>query len=381
MRIAVVAANSRSLVSNRGHLVREWLEFGHKVSAFVPAEDLSPGDLTSLPIPITPIQLKRHGATPASALLELRGLRKKLTRGKFDLVFAYTLRVCISSGLALFGRRQPRLGCLVTGLGTGHSTIAATDFKGALARKVLGTALGRSDPVIFQNHDDQALVGKLLSMNSAGKGSHVVPGSGVSTEDFPVEPFDPASQTFLMLSRLLESKGVIRYAAMARALKARFPEARFLLAGKYEAEIRDAVEPWEIVEASGGAVEYLGMVADVRPLLREARAFILPTTYREGLPRSILEAMATGRAVIASDWPGCREAVVDGETGFLIPPHSTDELIRRGHEILESDELAASMGEAGRSRVEACFSVDIVNSLMSKYLRVPLDLPARTPDA
>ena len=152
-----------------------------------------------------------------------------------------------------------------------------------------------------------------------------VGGSGIDLEHFSVAPL-PEKPVFLCLSRLVRSKGVALFAEAAKRLKAQYPEAVFRIAGPME-EGGDAVTPAELAGwKKEGALEILDAVDDVRPLISGASAYVLPSYYREGTPRSILEAMSMGRAVITSDAPGCRETVIDGENGFLTPLKDVDAL-------------------------------------------------------
>jgi glycosyltransferase involved in cell wall biosynthesis len=174
----------------------------------------------------------------------------------------------------------------------------------------------------------------------------------------PVEP------AFLMVSRLLGAKGVKEYVAAAEQVKAIHPEAKFRIAGWFE-KGNDCIQPKEIDEwCSRGAVEYIGRLNDVRPALNSARFFVLPTYYPEGIPRTILEAMSTGRPVITTDLPGGRAAVTHGLNGLLVAPRDSQSLAKAMLTLIENPKLAEKMGRQSRIIASEKFDVHKVNNFM-----------------
>jgi glycosyltransferase involved in cell wall biosynthesis len=189
-----------------------------------------------------------------------------------------------------------------------------------------------------------------------------VPGSGIDTNRFRHMPVPPGPPVFLLVARLMVHKGLRDFAAAARMVKARHPEARFRILGPTDANPAglpmDELEGW----VREGLVEYLGETRDVRPHLADSTVFVLPSWYREGLPRSILEAMSTGRAVIATDAPGCRDAVVEGETGLLVPVRDPARLAEAMSKLAADRNLVVRMGQAARIRAERFYAVERVNA-------------------
>ena len=178
----------------------------------------------------------------------------------------------------------------------------------------------------------------------------------------------PEKPVFLCLSRLVRSKGVAEFAKAAAILKEQHPEAVFRLAGPLE-QGGDAVSPDELAAwRKQGALEVLDPVDDVRPLLAGASVYVLPSYYREGVPRSILEGLAMGRPVVTTDAPGCRETVVPEQNGFLIPPRDPDALASAMERFITEPGLAATMGAASRRLAEEKFDVDKVNDAMLAFM-------------
>jgi glycosyltransferase involved in cell wall biosynthesis len=172
-----------------------------------------------------------------------------------------------------------------------------------------------------------------------------------------------------MLGRLLRQKGIPEFAEVARRVHCRWPSARFLLAGELDPEHPDAVTNEWIREQKG--IEYLGRLADVAPVLNAADLFLFPSFYREGVPRVVLEAAATGLPTVGFDVPGVREAVRDGETGYLVPDRDVEALTARVVELLEDESLRLTMGRAARQ-----FAVDAFDAraIEAQYLQIYREL-------
>ena len=242
---------------------------------------------------------------------------------------------------------------MVTGLGYAFTS---PDLKArmlaAVAMRLYRRALPMAGSVIFQNEDDRQFF-EHLGLLAGVRGVHRIPGSGVDLAHFRHVPLDAGSgvTTFLFAGRLLRDKGLLDFVEAARALRAlRTDEStfRFRVAGMVDsnpsAVSASDVEGW----TRGGMVEHLGRLEDVRPALAACAVFVLPS-YREGMPMSVLEAMATGRAVVTTDVPGCRETVVDGESGMLVPAGAPAALAVALEQFLEDRTLAARMGDAARA--------------------------------
>jgi len=364
-RVLVVGGVSRSLINFRGPLLECLRERGHEVLAAAPEDDNAAvvrQGLCAMGIELHAVPMARGGTNPVRDLTTMRALRRLIREHRPTTVIAYTAKPVIYAGMAARAEGGVRFFPMITGLG-----YAFTEGHG-LRRRVLQRVvrglyrrgLAGAETVIFQNPDDQALFHELGLVPERAKSVRVY-GSGVDTHRFPRLPL-PDAPVFLMLARLLADKGVREYAEAARRVRAIKPEARFLLAGPVDpnpsAIGRDELERW----SAEGAIEYLGALDDVQAALAESRYYVLPSYYREGTPRSILEAMATGRPVITTDSPGCRETVEHGCNGMLVEPRSSKALADAMLEMLRMPgDAVERMGEESIRLVRERFDVRRVN--------------------
>jgi len=196
----------------------------------------------------------------------------------------------------------------------------------------------------------------------------VLNGSGVDTSHFAATPLQSSRPAFLLIARLLGDKGIREYVEAARIVKARHSETRFRLVGDLDTN-PDSVSSDELYEwQAGGAVEYLGKLNDVRSAIADCSVYVLPSYYREGTPRTVLEAMSMGRAIITTDSPGCRETVVEGKNGFLVATRSVDELVAAMEKLIERPDLIERMGVESRRIAEEKYDVHKVNSVIMREM-------------
>jgi glycosyltransferase involved in cell wall biosynthesis len=197
--------------------------------------------------------------------------------------------------------------------------------------------------------------------------SSLLPGSGIDIERFSYQPYRPGDPfTFLMVSRLIYDKGVLEYVEAARKLRYQGLSARFQLLGAKDPEHKRGIPLKEIDRwIESGIVEYLGTTDDVRKPVSKADCVVLPS-YREGTPRTLLEAASLGRAIVATNVPGCNNVVQDGVNGLLCQPRSADDLAEKMKKMAETDQvLVRNMGMEGRKIVEQRFDEKIV---INKYI-------------
>ena len=366
----VVLLNSsygQSLVNFRARLIEELVAAGDQVHVTAPDfDDALIGRLEGMGARAHQVPLARTGIGPLSDLRYASSIRRLIREIGADLVLSYTSKPNIWASLAA-GSVGIRSASLITGLG-----YAFTEGGGAkrklvsIASRILyRLATARNYVVIFQNPDDRAdfIAAGCLSDPSKAR---LVNGSGVDIQQFAVAPL-PDAPIFLMVARLLGTKGVREYARAGLALRARHPDCRILLAG-YPDEGADGVELDELNRWQAGGLEYLGQLADVRPAIAQASVFVLPSYYREGTPRSTLEAMAMGRPVITTDMPGCRETVTDGENGFLVPPRDADALLDAMQRLSADPSMRSRMGAESRAICERRFEVGGVTRTLLDHL-------------
>lgn len=362
-RVAILGSHVRYLVDFRGALMQAMTAHGHEVLALAPGLDAATrSKLSAMGVQPVEISLSRTGMNPLSDLRDVISLYAQLRRLKPQVVFAYTIKPVIYGTFAATLARVPRRFALVTGLGYVFSDAASPRNRivQKVAQQFYRIALRRAEAVFVQNPDD---ADELVARGIVPRDKIVqVNGSGVDLVTWPLMDLPEGPVTFALAARLLGEKGVREYVAAARQVKARYPEVRFLLLGMLDTNPsaigRTEVESW----VAEGIVEWPGHV-DVRPWLAQTSVYVLPS-YREGVPRSTQEAMAAGRPVITTDAPGCRETVIDGENGFLVPPRDVESLATAMLNFVENPAQIPVMGRNSRRLAEARFDVGAVNERM-----------------
>jgi glycosyltransferase involved in cell wall biosynthesis len=281
-----------------------------------------------------------------------------------DVCLAYTIKPVIwgllAAGLAGVRRRV----ALITGLG--YAFTGEARGKRALvqwvARWLYARALRRATLVFFQNPDDRDDFVK-LGLVAQSVPMVVLRGSGVDVEAFTPAALPDGPVQFLLIARLLGDKGIREYARAAAIVRQRHPEARFHLVGGLDpnpdALSENEVRGW----VAAGDIIWHGALEDVRPAIAASHVYVLPS-YREGTPRTVLEAMAMGRPIITTDAPGCRETVRPGVTGFLVPVRDAPSLAEAMERYLDTPELIGPMGSAARNLVVEKYDVRKVNDRM-----------------
>jgi glycosyltransferase involved in cell wall biosynthesis len=312
MKILLIGSLAESLVNFRGPLIADMIASGHSVVAAAPGIAAVANRLTALGAEPVETPLARAGLNPLADLAYGFRLRAIMKQHKPGIVLTYTIKPNIWGAFAARSLSIPSF-AMVTGLGyaftdTGQQAGIVQKLVSGAARLLYRAATGFNRNVIFQNPDDLADFVAQGCLADAHK-ARLVNGSGVDLSHYKATTL-PDEQVFLMIARLLGNKGVREFATASKSVKQIHPEARFVLVGG-EDPGPDGLRAADVHQMAGGALELAGHQGDVRPWIAEARVYVLPS-YREGTPRSVLEAMASGRAVITSDAPGCRECVIDG---------------------------------------------------------------------
>lgn len=361
--ILVLGNAARSLVNFRGPLIREMLGRGHRVTAASGEPDRSAAaTLAQWGAAYEAVPLGRTGLNPFADLATFLALVRLMRRVRPDVLFAHTIKPVVYGLLAARAAGVPRRVAMITGLGYAFGD--GQEAKRRLARSMgaLGyrSALRLAERVIFQNPDDRVLFVQ-RGLVSARKAVEVA-GSGVDLAHYAPAPLPDGPVTFLMVARLLADKGVREFAAAARIVRQAHPQARFVLVGPPDPNPAaigvEELEAWQ----REGAISWAGALDDVRPALAACHVFVLPSYYREGLPRSILEAMATGRAIITTDAPGCRETVVAGQNGLLVPPRDAPALAEAMLRLAADRAFVAAAGQASLALARETFDVAKVNA-------------------
>jgi len=374
-RITIVAGEAKSLVNFRGPLIDALLAAGHRVSAVgPPADSKTLGWLSARGVDYHPVPLSRASLNPVHDLRTLLSIRSAFKAVQTQVVVAYTIKPVIYGLLAARLAGVTRRFALITGLG-----YAFTDGDFSLKRRAVGKAarilykfsLSQAQLVIFQNPDDVSLFRQLRLVGPRNQVG-IVNGSGVDVQHFEPVPL-PSDPVFLMVARLVEDKGIAEYLSAARAVKKMHPNVVFRLIGPMDPN-PSAIPPGVLDRAiDDGVIEYLGEVSDVRPAIAASSIFVLPS-YREGTPRSVLEAMSMGRPVITTDAPGCRETVVAGVNGLLVPVKAVAELADAMLQLINHPDTRKRMGDAGRVRAVSHYAADkVAQSILHLFALAGLD--------
>ena len=366
----IIASLANSFIGFRKPLIQALLAKGLTVHAAAPellTNERVKTELEGMGVILHDIPMARTGMNPLLDIKTLWALYRLMRQIKPHYVMGYTIKPVVYGGLAAWLARVPKRFSLITGLG-----YAFVDDDQSFKRKAVNqivvrlyaSALKRCQTVFFQNPDDEALFKQLGILRSSAN-SVVVNGSGVGIDEYPFTPIaENAVPHFLLIARLIADKGIREYAEAARIVKLQYPQVQFSLVGQLD------VNPSAVTQAeldawvADGRIAHHGYQSDVKPFIAASTVYVLPSFYREGTPRSVLEAMSMGRAIITTDAPGCRETVVDGENGFLVPVKDAAALANAMVKFIEQPELIATMGKRSREIAEQKYDVGIVNKQM-----------------
>lgn len=313
---------------------------------------------------ITPVRLPHivRGLNPLADLRASLGLASALRRTCPTNLHCSGLKTIFLCAIAGWMTPLPRVVCIVTGLGTIYvNDTPVTRVLRIGVESVLRTLLRRSNTrTIFQNQDDldHFVRAGIVSSDRAS----LIRGSGVDTDHYAFTPEPQATCSLVVFpARLLRSKGVIEFVEAARILRARGVEARFALVGDLDPQNPDSLTQGDLDDLKVAAdVEVWGYRQDMRAVFEQSHLVCLPS-YREGVPKALIEAASVGRAIVTTDVPGCREIVVDGLNGLLVPARDAGALADAIDTLLADRDERARMGQAARHRVEADFSAAVVN--------------------
>ena len=362
MKVAIVLNTSWNIYNFRLGLVRELIGQGHEVHAIAPHDEYS-SKLVDEGCIYHEVKMDSRGANPIkdfALTIELYGIYKRL---KPDVILHYTIKPNIYGTFAASLLKIPAVNN-VCGLGT---SFLNKDLVSWIAIKLYKLAFRFPKLIFFQNQDDRNffLENKIVNPEIAD----ILPGSGIDLRRFQPETYHKNKKfTFLLVSRLIHDKGIIEYIDAIKILKERGLNANFQLLGSKDYEHRrgiqeDIINDW----LEHNVVEYLGSTDDVRPYMKASDCVVLPS-YREGTPKSLIEAASTARPIVATNVAGCNNIVEDNVNGLLCEPHSAEDLADKMAEIMSLDEQSlANMGQQGRKIAESRFSEKIV---IDKYLHL-----------
>ncbi|GHY25300.1 glycosyl transferase family 1 [Vibrio cholerae] len=375
MNIALISQNhSPGLLIFRRDLIKYLVKQGHTVYAF--ALDYSPEAkaavvaLGAIPVDYT---LSKTGVNPIRDLKDTLALAKKLKAIQPDVVFSFFVKPSIYGTLAAKLAGVPRRIAMLEGLGYIHTpNKSGFSLKKRLLQLVHGClctiGYAFADKVLFLNPDDPDDLAKKSLVNR--EKFQVLGPIGLDLDAYPykqITTFEPIR--FIFIARLLAEKGIFEYLQAARLVKKIHPNAEFIVLGGLDPDNPAALSSAQLDEViDEGIITYPGHVTNVPEWIASAHVFVLPSYYREGVPRSTQEAMVIGRAVITTDAPGCRETVIDGVNGFLIPPFDSAILAEKMLYLIEHPEEMQLMGNESYRIAKERFDVHKINPVLADIL-------------
>lgn len=366
-KIMVVAAHTPSLFWFRMDMMRQFIALGYDVVAVANEDEEKWNDkFLSYGVRYKQVYVNRNGTNPIKDFKTLKEIKRLIKDERPNKIFAYNAKAVIYSGIAA-KKLKVDYYTLIAGVG---SVFLSRSLKNRIIQSIMSAeykkTLKRSKAVFFQNRDDSAL---FLDKGLVKQDQIVyIHGSGVNLETFKSEVL-PSNFSFLFTGRLIKDKGIREYLEACEIIKQKYPDVKCMLVGPYDTNPTSLKEEELKRYIDSHIIEYYGEQRDVRPFLRQCSVFVLPS-YREGTPKTVLEAMATGRAIITTDAPGCKETVVDRENGFLVPIKNVNALVDKMIELINNPRLVREFGIKSRQIAEEKFSVETVNDTICQTMEI-----------
>jgi glycosyltransferase involved in cell wall biosynthesis len=366
LKILIIGALPSSLLNFRGDLIKSFVACGHQVVTM--ASNATNDEMTrieSLGVKYIDYVVQRNGLNPLSDIKTFLNFRRVFLNESPELVLAYTIKPIIWGGVAARFTGINNFNALVTGLGYAFQ-------KGSFLKNILiqvvktlyRLSLKNASGVIFQNKDNQQVFidNNLVESNRCS----LVNGSGVDLSRFEKSKLTVVN-SFLLIARLLGDKGIREYVQAAKIVKIKYPHATFNLVGPADPS-PDGISIKEVRTWHNDAVIiYHGGTDDVRPYIEKSNIFVLPS-YHEGMPRTVLEAMAMGRPILTTNVPGCKETVVKGENGWLVEKANVEALAERMIWFIENQGEWQRMGDKSHEMAIEKFDVHKVNQELLKIM-------------
>lgn len=368
MKVAVLSSHTPSLFWFRTDMMKSFQNSGCEVIAIGNESESEWAEkFESNNIRYVQADIKRTGMNPLDELKTLKSLKTILKREMPDKIFTYQAKTIIYGGIAAHQLGIKEVYPLIAGLGSvflGDS--AALKAAGFILKTEYRISLKNAEKVFFQNRDDADFYVR-NGMTDRDK-IVMIHGSGVNLDKFTIQPL-PEKTAFLCVGRLIRDKGIVEYLQAAEIVKKQYPDIRFLLIGPFDTN-PTAIQKDELQKyIDEGIIEYFGEQTDVRPYLAQCSIYCLPS-YREGTPKTVLEAMASGKAVITTDVPGCRETVSDGVNGYLVPAKDEKAVAQKMIYLIEHPETVKEMAAEGRRMAEEIFDVKKVNETICRTMNL-----------
>jgi len=365
-RVAIIGALPESLLNFRAYLLRSLVSRGHEVTAMAAKADPEiVFRLARMGVNFRAYPVRRRSANPIFEVATYFALRRLLQELQPNVILTYTIKPNIWGALAASPLSGVRVFAMIEGLGYAFQRYGIRRVFFPIIAHLYKAASHRAEKVFFLNKDNikEFVDRKIINLDKAA----LIPGIGVPLDEFMPHPLPQEGFTFLVISRLLKEKGLYEYAEAAQIVKRKYQNVKFQIVGPTDPS-RDAV-PLSIVKSweNLGLVEYLGETKDVRPFISACHVYVLPS-FHEGMPRTILEAMAMGRPILTTNAPGCRETVVPGENGHLVPKGSAKALAEKMIWFIENRDQLSRMGNRSRHMAEELFDVHKINAQLIEIM-------------
>lgn len=356
----MIAPQTDTFINFRGDLINDIIDKNYKVVVVVP-EGGYEEYFNKIGVKQRLIKLKKNSLSPFGSLYYLRQLNKIIKDEKPDKVFSYTSKPVIFGSIAAGKLKVQEIYSLVCGLG---SVYATDTLKNKIVRVIMGIlykkAFKYNTKVIFQNTDDIEEFRKrgYIQRNKC----ELVNGSGVNLKKFKRNKL-PNEDVFIMVSRIIKEKGVYEYFESARLIKKKYPNTKFIYIGQYDKSYqKDFAKLQKYIDDK--IVEYIPTTNDVAKYISRAKVFVLPSYYREGIPKTLLEATAMGRPIITTNTPGCKETVVEYENGLFVNPKDINDLVLKMEWMIVNRSKLKSMSDKSYKICLEKFTIDIINKRM-----------------
>lgn len=349
--------------------MQEFVARHYTVIAIAPFDEHVVRELSRKGISFIATPLSRNGRNPFEDVWNFMKLFLLLKKQQPNYFFSYTIKPVIYGSLAARLANIPHIYSMITGTGYAFAKQNIVNrLIGRIVKTMLKYTLCFNKKVFFQNKDDAELFLKTKIIRSSSQIT-IVNGSGVDIDFFKQVPL-PKNISFLMIARLLYDKGIREYIEAAALIKKNNPNITFKVAGWIDTNPNAISETELLTWIKNGAIDYLGRLSDVRPAIADATVYVLPS-YAEGTPRTVLEAMSMGRPIITTDVPGCRETVVSGINGFLVPAKNVEALYNAMHYFINKSEQSHIMGKKSREIAEQKYDVYKVNQSILTQMNIP----------
>ncbi len=366
-KILMIASKAKAHINFRGDLTKKIISKGYDVTLVVP-HDLYKKDLEKMGIKVIVMPYNKNSTSILKNLKTINDIKKIIMAEKPDKIFAYTIKPIILGSLAAKKCKVKEMYSMVTGMGHIYSD---DSLKTKIIRFIVGTgykyAFKFNKKVIFQNQDDINEVVKRHYL--IREKCELVDGSGVNMERFKKAPL-PKENIFLMVSRVLKEKGVIEYFEAAKIIKEKYKNVKFMFVGEID-KTNYAVDVTKLQKyVDDNIVELIPETDDVAAFISKCRVFVLPTYYREGVPRVNLEALSIGRPIITTKMPGSKETVIENKNGLFVKTRDIKDLVDKMEWMINHPEEVEMMSEESYKLCKDRFEISIINKRMLDIMEI-----------